>query len=187
MGIYVWVCVLFEKYIQYHYVINNLERELNFSKSLKMDIVKMSLLTVLVAEKREWKKKWWKKADPFTFPSSSYARSIFFLFFSLVLHAWKRQEKQKHHCIEHRPMMYSSNKCASRFFVMRSSVRYYILFSRIFLACVAYTLRPKQRKARPPPSLSLSLSTSTISSLYLALFSISLFLNLTFPFLSSRV
>ncbi len=154
----VWISVLLAKYTHCRYVINNLEREFNFSESLKMDIVKMSPLTILLEEKRERRNEE-KKSWPFYLLPPSYASSVFFFSFSLILHAWKRREKQKHHYIKNRPMMHSSNECALLFFcyvLKRTSL--HTLFS-YFFARVAYTARPKQRKAR---SLSPSLPYSYI-------------------------
>jgi hypothetical protein len=167
----VWVYVLLEKYTHCHYVINNLERELNFSWSLKMNIVKMSLLTVLLAEKRERRNEE-KKADPFTFSRPLTRARFFSLLLSYCMHGNDERSKKTSLYRASSDDAFLERECAPLFFVMCSSVRHYTLFSRIFFTRVAYIVRPKQRKARPL-SLPLSLlylhihATKVISSFFL--------------------
>ena len=109
------------------------KREFNFSWSLQMDIVKMSLLNVLLAEKRERRNEE-KNADPFTFPRLLTRAQFFSLFFPLILHTWKRREKQKHHYMRaSSDDAFLQRLCAPLFFIMYSRVRHYTLFPRIFL------------------------------------------------------
>jgi hypothetical protein len=85
VGMYknVWISVLLAKYT--HCSLCNKQfrkREFNFSGSLQMVRVKMSPLTILLAEKRKKTKERGKKnADPFTFSRSLTRAEFFFSFF----------------------------------------------------------------------------------------------------------
>jgi hypothetical protein len=89
---------LLEKNTPFYYVINNLEREFNFSGSLKMDIVKMSPLTLLMAEKRERRNEEKKKLT--LLPSPALLRALILFFsFSLML-MYGNDERSKNTIIE---------------------------------------------------------------------------------------
>ena len=88
VGMYknVWISVLLAKYT--HCSLCNKQfrkREFNFSGSLQMVRVKMSPLTILLAEKKRKRRNEEKSADPFTFFSRPHTRAqFFFSFFSLL-------------------------------------------------------------------------------------------------------
>jgi hypothetical protein len=113
----VWVYVLLEKYTHCHYVINNLERELNFSWSLKMNIVKMSLLTVLLAEKRERRNEE-KKADPFTFSRPLTRARFFSLLLSYCMHGNDERSKKTSLYTASSDDAFLERECAPLFFLL---------------------------------------------------------------------
>ena len=128
-----------------------------------MNIVKMSPLTVLLAQKRKRRNEEKKKLT--LLPSPALLRALgFFSFFSHIAHTWKRREKQKHYYTEHRPMMHSSNQCAPRVFFCyvfkRTSL--HTLFSYFFCARRLYSAAKTKESATSfsfsLPSLSLILT-----------------------------
>jgi hypothetical protein len=154
----IWISVLLAKNTHCYYVINNLEREFNFSESLKMDIVKMSPLTILLAEKRERRNEE-KKSWPFYLLPPSYASSVFFLFFSYIASMETTREAKTPLYRASSDDAFLERVCSSFFLLCAQAYVTTHSFLVFFFARVAYTARPKQRKAR---SLSLPLSYSYI-------------------------
>jgi hypothetical protein len=155
----VWVYVLLEKYTHCHYVINNLERELNFSWSLKMNIVKMSLLTVLLAEKRERRNEE-KKADPFTFSRPLTRARFFSLLLSYCMHGNDERSKKTSLYRASSDDAFLERECAPLFFCyVLKRTPLHTLFSYFFYARRLHSAaKTKESATSFSPSLPLVLA-----------------------------
>ncbi len=163
----VWISVLLAKYTHCYYVINNLEREFNYSGSLKMDIVKMSPLNMLLTEKRKGRTRK-KKLTLLPFPALL-CELVFFFFFSHIACMETTRETKTSLYRASSDDAFRERVCSSFFLLCVQAYVTIHSFLVFFFARVAYSTRPKQRKAR---SLSLFLlflhiyATKVISSFF---------------------